>query len=121
MKFINKKKTGNKNEDESKRARKSEKMSSNMIELGRADSSDEESFSDNQECTTATATDLNSADEMARQPFRSQDYNRSAGVDGRRLIGADDFDNNNEMEDTSDEDRCAERFYSCLLFMLCIE
>lgn len=49
---------------------------------------------------------------MSKEPLRGQRYHRPTGIAGNP-IDAD--------TEEQDEDRCAERFYSCLLFMLCIE
>lgn len=66
-----------------------------------------ESYSDNETncCTTATVSARSTADEMRNattQPLRGHQHT-------------------NAEQGEDNEDRCADRFYSCLLFLLCLD
>lgn len=98
---------GNAIEDETKRPRKSNQDVQRLYPALSDLESNASYGSDNAEnyCTTATASALSTADEMKSaetQPLRGHHHD-------------------NDEPDDENEDRCAESFYSCLLFLLCID
>lgn len=84
----------------------SKRVRTNRLYPALSDLESNESLSDNENnyCTAATASALSTADEMraSLEPLRGQDAAAN-------------------RHDEDNEDRCEEKFYSFLLFCLCLD
>lgn len=108
---------GDVNDEDNKRARKSNQGVQQRLYpiLPDFETNHESSESDNENncCTTASVSAMSSADEMklAAQPLRGSSNDHHQHHNNQYDHGSDD----------ENADRCEDSFYSCLLFLLCIE